>query len=66
MKASRKIDREIWQAPDVERRIRMAAAIRSRLGMFTAACSVGIMLTSVRWHELSAVVIKWFLWMSVQ
>jgi hypothetical protein len=62
-KARRKVDKGIWQEPDVERRIGVAAFIRSCLGIFTAFCSVGIILTSVRWYDLPAIVIRWFPWL---
>src|SRR5262249_16833713 len=62
-RARRKIDRGIWpkvSVLDVERRIGVAAFIRSCLGLWTAVCSVAIVLTSVRWYALPEVVIRWF------
>jgi hypothetical protein len=65
-KARRKIDKGTWHEPDVERRIGVWAFIRSLLGLWTTFCSVGIILTSVRWYELPPFVIRWFPWLPAQ
>ncbi len=65
-KIRRRIDNGIPLSADVERRIGVAAFIRSLLGIWTSVCSVGIILTAVRWYELPAVVIRWFPWMAAQ
>jgi hypothetical protein len=63
-KARRKVDKGVWQELDVERRIGVAAFIRSLLGIWTSVCAVGVILRAVRWDELPALVIRLFPWMA--